>query len=625
MRALVLALGLLVSLPVWAAPVTDDFPWNEWGDDVFQRAQREDKFVLLSLQAWWCHPCHQMNTITYTDPTVRELIDSKFIPVYVDQDSRPDISQRYERWGWPATVLFGADGTEIVKLRGFYSPQFFLPILQATIDDPSPVNYGRVGGDERKASKTTHLTAAQRKVIVDFMNEVYDHENGGWGQRVKFVDGPTLVYALEQGADGTPLAAQARETVMRLTAMVNSEHGGVSQISLETDWSAPLQEYPMFAQEAALVAFSLAYARWGDKPFLDAANRVANFLSNTLSDADGGFYTSFGAERFNPGIDRRIYARETGQAAAALVTYFDATGNLSALARAERAARWALAQRKIEGGGFRHDKNDAGGPYLVDTLAMARAMLRLYRSTGDQSWLRHTVAAAEFIQSNFVDANTGGFISSVQPALGFMNQTVKQKDENVRATRLFNALWYYTGRSDFRDIAEQGMGYLTSPPVLDGFYFLPGVLQAEYELAHEPVHITVVGARKDAAAQALYKAALAYPTLYKRAEWWDKSEGALPRDDVTYPELDTAAAFACSESICSTPIRDPSQIGALSVTIIYACFDEFHQLYIPGRTGRVSDILIDSMGSIIALGWLNWNNHFGDTRRTVGSSEKGSS
>ena len=64
---------------------------------------KEDKFVLLSLQAWWCHPCHLMNTITYDDPAVRELIAEQFIPVYVDQDSRPDISQRFERWGWPAT------------------------------------------------------------------------------------------------------------------------------------------------------------------------------------------------------------------------------------------------------------------------------------------------------------------------------------------------------------------------------------------------------------------------------------------------------------------------------------------------------------------------------------------
>ncbi|MDH3858541.1 MAG: thioredoxin domain-containing protein, partial [Gammaproteobacteria bacterium] len=165
MKHLLFVLAWCYVVGVQAAPVKSDFPWQPWGDAVFERAAKENKFVLLSLQAWWCHPCHQMNTITYDDPSVRGILADKFIPVYVDQDSRPDISQRYERWGWPATIIFAADGTEIVKLKGFYSPKFFIPILQATIEDPSPVDYGRIGGPERAASQITSLTDAQRKVI----------------------------------------------------------------------------------------------------------------------------------------------------------------------------------------------------------------------------------------------------------------------------------------------------------------------------------------------------------------------------------------------------------------------------------------------------------------------------
>jgi hypothetical protein len=43
------------------------------------------------------------------------------------------------RWGWPTTIIFGPDGTEIAKLRGFHSPQYFSPVLTATVgakDDP---------------------------------------------------------------------------------------------------------------------------------------------------------------------------------------------------------------------------------------------------------------------------------------------------------------------------------------------------------------------------------------------------------------------------------------------------------------------------------------------------------
>lgn len=560
-RILVITFALYAG-SVLSAPPKSDFPWNEWSSEVFEQAKRENKFVLLSLQAWWCHPCHQMNTITYANADVRAFIDKHFIPIYVDQDSRPDISQRYERWGWPATVLFDPDGTEIVKLRGFYQPGRFLSILKGTVDDPSPINYGQRGGDERKASRNTHLSDAQRTVITDFMHTAYDKINGGWGTRTKFVDGPTFMYALEQSRFDPLMEQRTHETLSSLINMIDKEHGGLSQISLQMDWGSPLEEYPMFAQEAGLTAFSLAYARWGDEKFLAAADQLYNFLSVKLNASDGGFYTSFGAHNFNPGVDHHRYARENGQAIAALASYYDATGKPEVLALAIRNAEWVIKNRSLPDGGFRHDASDKGGPYLADTLTMADAMLKLYRSSGDRRWLTRATAAAEFIQQNFIDAETGGFIASAKPAQGFMLKPVKQKDDNVQATRLFNQLWYYTGKDSFRVTAESGMGYLTSERVLDAYYFLPGVLNAEYELTHEPVHITIVGQKDDPDAAKLYRAALAYPTIYKRAEWWDKREGELPRDDVVYPQLKKAVAFACSNSVCSTPVFDPSKVSA---------------------------------------------------------------
>lgn len=91
--------------------------------------------------------------------------------------------------------------------------------------------------------------------------------------------------------------------------------------------------------------------------------------------------------------------------------------------------------------------------------------------------------------------------------------------------------------------------------------FLPGVLLAERELQREPVHITVVGGKRDAEAEKLYRAALSYPAAYKRAEWWDRAEGKLPNHNVEYPELDEAAAFACSNRICSLPVFDAKDLA----------------------------------------------------------------
>lgn len=44
---------------------------------------------------------------------------------------------------------------------------------------------------------------------------------------------------------------------------------------------------------------------------------------------------------------------------------------------------------------------------------------------------------------------------------------------------------------------------------------------------------------------------------------------------------------------------------ALLFTVLYATTDEIHQLYIPGRYGCLSDVLIDSTGAILAF--LIWH------------------
>ena len=38
---------------------------------------------------------------------------------------------------------------------------------------------------------------------------------------------------------------------------------------------------------------------------------------------------------------------------------------------------------------------------------------------------------------------------------------------------------------------------------------------------------------------------------------------------------------------------------ALMATVFYACTDEFHQIFVPGRAGMIQDVMIDSIGAVI--------------------------
>jgi uncharacterized protein YyaL (SSP411 family) len=118
-RTLCLAGALIAAIP---ARANESVKWTSWDADVFAHATADKKFVVLDLQATWCHWCHVMESVTYTDPGVLDLMAKHYVAVRVDQDANPDLASRYGYWGWPATIIFGPDGAEIAKIRGFVAP-----------------------------------------------------------------------------------------------------------------------------------------------------------------------------------------------------------------------------------------------------------------------------------------------------------------------------------------------------------------------------------------------------------------------------------------------------------------------------------------------------------------------
>jgi VanZ family protein len=53
--------------------------------------------------------------------------------------------------------------------------------------------------------------------------------------------------------------------------------------------------------------------------------------------------------------------------------------------------------------------------------------------------------------------------------------------------------------------------------------------------------------------------------------------------------------------IAAFPVLRRYPLGAAGIAIAYACTDEFHQTFVPHRGGHVSDVIIDSLGVVIAL------------------------
>ncbi len=553
--------------------------WRPWSDAVFAEAKRDHKFVLLDLEAVWCHWCHVMDANTYSDPQVIKLLQARYITLKVDQDSRPDLSNRYEDFGWPATIVFDGDGHEIVKRQGYLAPDEMASMLQAIIDDPTP---GPSVQLERKVELPNEplLTASLREELTSNFFNGYDNDHGSWGKDQKFLDWDSVEYAINLARlkNNSRAENMAEQTLEEQLHLLDPAWGGVYQYSTGGDWNSPLFEKIMQMQAENLRIYSLVYAQWRDPRYLHAAQEIQRYLRTFLTSPTGAFYTSQDADlvegkhsaeyfalsdaqrrkRGVPRVDKHIYARENGWAITGLVTLYDATGDRATLDEAIRAAHWVLANRALPGGGFRHDAIDRSGPYLGDTVSMARAFIALYGATGDRQWLAHAQSAVQFIGKNFRDAQGAGFLTAKAPAnQGYAPHP--QRDENVMLARTANLLFHYTGNAAYQQLAKDAMRYLAAKPVVDR---LPAssALLADLEIASEPLHLTVVGHKDDPAAQNLFSAALRYPSDYKRLEWWDVREGRLPNPDVQYPQVKQAAAFICTNRTCSPPILDPDKL-----------------------------------------------------------------
>ena len=83
----------------------------------------------------------------------------------------------------------------------------------------------------------------------------------------------------------------------------------------------------------------------------------------------------------------------------------------------------------------------------------------------------------------------------------------------------------------------------------------------------------------------------------------EKGEGADLRKYAHMGEYFLLALFSCGFFREVTLERIPRRAFLFSLTLgfLYACTDEIHQLFVPGRSGSFTDALVDTAGTMVAL------------------------
>ena len=91
--------------------------WYPWCQEAFDKAQKEDKPIFLSIGYSTCHWCHVMERESFEDQQVAELLNRDFVSIKVDREERPDIDSLYMAvcqaftgsGGWPTTLFLTPD------------------------------------------------------------------------------------------------------------------------------------------------------------------------------------------------------------------------------------------------------------------------------------------------------------------------------------------------------------------------------------------------------------------------------------------------------------------------------------------------------------------------------------
>ena len=304
--------------------------WYPWGEAAFQKAQREDKPVFLSIGYSTCHWCHVMAHECFEDETVAAVLNENFVCIKVDREERPDIDAVYMAvcqaltgsGGWPLTVFLTPEqkpffaGTYFPKRQRYGQPGI-LDILQRIVElwqrqreqllqagDEIAAAVGREAGAEKQEPSRKLLQRA-----YGFFQQQFDARWGGFGPAPKFPTPHNLLFlmeyaCLEQQPKGLEMAEYTLEQMAR-GGIQDHIGGGFSRYSTDERWLVPHFEKMLYDNALLLLAYTRAYQLTGRQQYGQVARRTADYVLRELTDGQGGFYC--GQDADSDGVEGKYY------------------------------------------------------------------------------------------------------------------------------------------------------------------------------------------------------------------------------------------------------------------------------------------------------------------------------
>ena len=582
--------------------------WRDWNEESFVAAREEEKRVLLTLTATWCHWCHVMDQTSYADAQVIGLVNSRFIPVRVDVDRRPDISRRYNQGGFPSVAILD-DQAELIAGRVYAPPDQMVRFLEEALGgDPEGV---MVRPSVVDAHSTTSVTAPAKgeqgstsNVVLERLRELYDPEYGGFGREPKQPPWEALRFLLSvygRSSDKGLLEMVLNTLEGMRAGLYDQNDQGFFRYSVARDWKVPHYEKMIVTNANLAWLYLEAYQLTGRSSYKGAAMGALEYILQSLYDSHhGAFYASQDAgeeyyrlpwkdrlQNQKPSIDRTAYSGWNALAAAALVKAYGALGDPSYLEVGSRVLDLLWREAWHQQGGIAHV---VGGtreqpPVLDANVQFLRAWMAIYQATGNPEYLKRAIAIAGCVQSLF-GAVDGGYYDTADVGSFSAGRLPRDKPvlENSLLAEALMGLSCLTDQDEYSSLAADALK--TFQDVVPGSSFIgaKGTRRVEEDeealflpagsawgrardmLDCGPVQLVLVGKSSQPATRSLLKATQGLLAPHGIVQPLDPERDQDRITSLGFPATNMPSLYLCMGGICLPPITTPQEVRKLRST-----------------------------------------------------------
>ena len=541
-----------------------------WDEAAFARAAEEDKPILLSISAVWCHWCHVMDETTYSDPDVIAAINERFVPIRVDNDHRPDINARYNMGGWPTTAFLTPAGRTLTGATYLPPPQMHRALLEVArfyaerkdeLDALPDVAHNAGPSDET-------LDDAPIARLRDELERSYDAQYGGFGSEPKFPQTEALEFLFAQwrATGDRHLYDIVAQTMRGMSdgGMYDQVEGGFFRYSTTRDWSVP--HFEKMAEDHAgllrMLAMLVFYAP--DDGFRATLDSATEYVRTVLfdpqrkvfagsQDADETYFElplEQRRQREAPFVDRTSYTNWTCGLAGALCWVAFALDD--ATLRDEAHATLDAVHERLDSDGvlfhvMTGDDRVSVAGLLTDHAAYLRALLEVYELGGAARFLERAIAVAATLRTRFASPD-GGFYDRLDESgtLGRLALRDRPITDNGLIADALLRLHAITGEASYRDAARRTLSVYAQRAAGAGSF---GATYARALMRYFAPEVVVRIAGTGRQPAELREAALRLPSPFVDVRTLTEAEAAEQK-------MGSDSAVVCVGTICSSLAHD---------------------------------------------------------------------